>query len=427
MTPTPTLSRRDLLRGAAIAAFPAIVPARVLGALAPSNRINLAHIGTGNRGSDLMNGFLGIPECRVVAACDCFRSRRDAAAQRVGQAYGETPCRTYANFRELCAAPDIDAVVVATPDHWHVRAALEAVRNSKHVYVEKPLGYSIEQDLALRSAVRRYGVVFQYGTQQRSQPHMRWVCEMVLNGRIGTLRAVEVECPGGIGGGSTEPAPIPDGLDYDMYLGPAPWSPYTIDRCTPNGSYHISDFALGYIGGWGAHPLDIMSWGLGDGPDVVPVELEGSGYFPPAGLFDTSIVWDVQGKFADGKRFRFRGGPWGDKTTFIGDRGRIETSRSGIALLQPEKLRLEKLSPGERRLTVSDNHGADFINCCKTGRRTVAPVEAACRSDLVTQLSEIAIRTGRKVRWDTVAERIIGDESAARMAHRPMRAPWSLG
>ncbi len=424
------MNRREFVRhsgmvlGAAL--LPEIVPARALGARAPSKVVTLGHIGVGGRGTDLLNGFLGIGECRSVAVADCFRSRREGTAARIDAHYGATGCKAYADFRDLCADPGIDAVVVATPDHWHVLAALEAVRHGKSVYVEKPLGISVAADHALREAVRRHGVTFQYGTQQRSQDHMRWACELVLNGHLGKLKAVEVDSPGGIQGGSTTPASVPDGLDYDLYLGPAPEAPYTVDRCTPNGSYHVSDFALGYIAGWGAHPLDIMVWALGDCPESVPVEFEGTGVFPSYGLFDTAMVWDVRGKFADGKLFRFRG-PGEDRTTFIGERGTIAVSRGGVRLLDPPSLKDEKPRPGERRLAVDANHGANFIEGVRTGIRPASTIDGAVYSDTVSHLSDIAIRTGRRIRWDHVAERIVGDEAAARMLSRPMRAPWRLG
>lgn len=422
------MGRRELLARAAGAglALPAIVPGRVLGAGAPSRQVALAHIGVGGRGGDLMSGFLGLPECRVVAVSDCFRSRREAAARRADERYGGRGCRMYADFRELCADPGIDAVVVATPDHWHVLAALEAVRCGKHVYVEKPLGISVEQDHALRDAVLRSGAVFQYGTQQRSQGHMRWACEMVMNGRLGRLKAIEVVSPGGVQGGSTEPAPVPADLDYDRLLGPAPEAPYTVDRCTSSGSYHISDFALGFIAGWGAHPLDIMTWALGDGPESVPVEFEGSGVFPSSGLFDTALAWDVRGRFADGKTFRFTG-PGGDLTTFIGERGVIGVSRGGFVRIEPTSLRDEKPGPGDRRLRASDNHGANFIEAVKRGGGTVSTIAGAVASDTVSHLSDIAIRTARRIRWDTAHETISGDAAAARMLRRPMRAPWRIG
>ena len=417
--------RHTALAGAATTVAPYFVPSRVLGEDAPSKKIAVGHIGVGGRGSGLMGAFIGQPECRVVAVSDCFASRRERAAYRVDGHYKAEGCRKYADFRELCADPGIDAVVVATPDHWHVLAALEAVRNGKHVYVEKPLGISIEQNHTLREACRRYGAVFQYGTQQRSQAHMRWVCEMVINGRLGKLQAVEVDSPGGIQGGSTEPIPVPDDLDYDMFLGPAPQAPYTKDRCSSNGSYHISDFALGFIAGWGAHPLDIMIWGLGDVPESVPVEFHGTGVFPAFGLYDTAMRWDVRGKFADGTLFRFRG-PGEDRTTFIGDKGRIAVSRGGIRELDPPSLEGTRLEPGEKRLHVNTNHAGDFLAAIRTGLRNACPIEVACWSDAVSHLSDIAIRTGRTIRWDPIGEEIVDDPAASRMLTRPLRAPWSL-
>lgn len=425
------LGRREFIKRSAVAAsavfaVPEIIPARVLGADAPSKKVTLGHIGVGGRGSDLLGGFLGIPDCRVVAVADCFKSRRENRVRQIDAHYGAAGCKAYADFRELVADAGIDACVVATPDHWHVLAALHAVRNGKHVYVEKPLGIAYEQDQTLREECRRFNVVFQYGTQQRSMGHMRWAVEMVTNGRIGKLQAVEVDSPGGIQGGSTTPIPVPDDLDYDLWLGPAPEAPYTADTCTANGTYHIYDHALGFIAGWGAHPLDIMIWGLGDVPAAMPVEYEGTGIFPSAGLFDTAMAWNVTGRFADGKRFAFRG-PGEDRTTFIGDKGTIAVSRGGIRLLEPAALKGEKLRPGEKRAYVSNNHGGNFIDCIKSGLPTVVPVESACFSDAVSHLSDIAIRTGRKIHWDPEKEVILNDESASRMLSRPMRAPWSLG
>ena len=421
------MNRRQFMQRSALtigaAAFPAIVPSRVLGKDAPSNNITIGHIGVGSRGTDLINGFRGIPDCRVIAVSDCFNSRRDIAVKATDAVYGGAGCKSYADFRELCADPRIDAVVVATPDHWHVLAALEAVRNGKHVYVEKPLGISIESDKALRNAVQRYGVVFQYGTQQRSMDHMRWACEMVINGRLGKLKAVEIVCPGNSEGGSTTPALVPEDLDYNRLLGPAPWSPYTVDRCTSSGSYFISDFALGFVGGWGAHPLDIMLWALGDTRDAVPVEYEGTAVFPRAGLFDSPLSWDVRGRFADGKLFSFTASG-SDLTTFIGEKGKIAVGRGGFGDIYPASLRYEKLRPGEKRLTASSNHGGNFIDAIKGGTRAVTTVESACYSDFISHLSDIAMRTGRKIHWDHISETIVGDPAAARMIHRPYYNGW---
>jgi len=292
------------------------------------------------------------------------------------------------------------------------------------VYVEKPLGLSMEEDIAIRREVQRYGRIFQYGTQQRSLAHVRFGCELVRNGRIGKLQTIDVTAPSyGYEGGSMEPIPVPEGLDYDLWLGPAPWRPYTKDRCTPWGTYWCSDNAHGFIGGWGAHPLTDMVWALGDNAaDAVPVEYEGTGKFG-AGLFDAPYDWDIRGKFGNGVDFHFT--PGGDLVTATGDKGRVYISRGGLRT-EPESLLQEKFGPNEIRLYESRNHMGNFLDCVRSRRRTVAPVEVAVMSDTITQLSMIAILTSRKIRWDPEREVILNDPGASQLMTRAMRAPWHL-
>jgi predicted dehydrogenase len=419
----PTTSRRSFLKWAGAAALPAIVPAKVLGAQAPSNDVTLGSIGVGGRGTAIMNEAAGQPGVKVVAVCDAFQDRRERHAARFNERYGGRVCRPYRDLRELLARDDIDAVTIGTPDHWHVPAALMAVRAGKDVYVEKPLGLSMEELWAIRREVRRYGRVFQYGTQQRSIAHVRFGCELVRNGRLGKLQSVEVTAPSyGFEGGSLEPIPVPPGLDYDLWLGPAPWRPYTKDRCTPWGTYWVADNAHGFIGGWGAHPLTDMVWALGDGPDAVPVEYQGTGKFG-SGLFDAAYDWDIRGRFANGVDFHFL--PGDDCTTIVGTRGRVAISRARLQA-EPESLLRERIGPEETRLYESRHHMGNFIDCVRTRRPTVAPVEVAVRSDTITQLSVIAIQTGRKIRWDSVHENILGDPGAEQLLTRAMRPPWHL-
>jgi len=342
----------------------------------------------------------------------------------VNQRYGGDYCRPYGDLLEMLERPDIDAVFVATPDHWHVPAAIRAVRAGKDVYVEKPLGLSLEQIQVMRETCRRHGTVFQYGTQQRSSAHVRHGCELVLNGRIGKLQSIEVVSPGSSAGGSTDPIPVPEGFDFNRWLGPAPRAPYTRDRCTSSGAWFISDFALGFIAGWGAHPLDVMTWALGDGPESVPVEQEGIGTFPAEGLFDTATSWDLRGRFADGATFRFRG-PGENLTVFTGEKGTVSISRAWLKT-EPETLGVERIGPEEHRLLESLNHGGNFIEAGRSRGPTVSPVGAAVRSDTVSHLGDIALRTRTRVRWDTARERIVDNEPADRMRIRPMRAPWSV-
>lgn len=424
-----SVTRRTFLKTAAVAgaavAFPTIVPCSVFGANAPSNRITLGMIGCGDRTNSLHPPFLQLTDCQIVAVCDPYKSRRDAKAQWVDSGYGTKGCRAMGDFRDLVARKDIDAVVIATQDSWHVPTALAAVRAGKDLYVEKPLGLSIHEDLVLLKAVTQYGRVFQYGTQQRSMDHCRRACELVRNGLIGKIKSVEVHSPGSSTGGSTAAAPVPEDLDYEMYLGPTPMVPFTKDRCTTAGSWYISNFALGFIAGWGAHPLDLMVWGLGDSPDAVPVEFEGTGKFPDSGLFDTATEWDIRGKFAGGASFRFLGGAIGDLTRFVGEKGTIDVSRGGMAS-DPKGLLDEKLPADGVRLVRSGNHGQSFLDAIKTRQHPVSPIHAAVYSDTVSHLADVAMRTGRKIKWDIAKQSIVDDEAAIRMMRRPMRAPWTL-
>jgi len=422
------LTRRDLFKfgaaAGAAAALPAIVPSSVFGAAAPSNRVTLAHIACGGRSGGLTGGFIRLADCRIVAACDPFKSRREGKANGVNRHYKANVCKPYNDFREMLDRDDIDAVVIATPDHWHVPAAIAAARAGKDMYVEKPLGLAMDWNIALRKAVHQYGRIFQYGTQQRSQGHMRLGCELVRNGYIGQIKAVEVRSPAGHGLGSTTPIPVPAGFDYDLWLGPAPQAPYTKDRCTNRGAYHISAYALGYIAGWGAHPLDIAVWGMGDCPQAVPVEYEGKGRFPTEGLFDTATSWDVRGRYANGVKFRFFG-PGGDLTTFIGTEGTVALSRGGWRT-NPPSLKTAKLRPGELHLYNSNNHAGTFIDCIKSRRQTISPIDVAVWSDTISHLSEIAIRTERKISWDPQKEVILGDDAACRTLTRAIREPYRL-
>lgn len=421
------ITRRGFLQRAAAAgaalSVPTIVPASVFGATAPSHQIAVGAIGVGGRGTGLLMEAAGDPRVRVLGVCDVFRDRREQRAAALNQRYGSPVCTPYADLREMLAREDIDAVTIGTPDHWHVPAALLAVRSGKDVYVEKPLGVSMEQDLALRREVQRYGRIFQYGTQQRSMAHIRVGCELVRNGRLGKLQAVEVTAPSyGYEGGSLDPLPVPENLDYELWLGPAPWRPYTKDRCTCWGAYWISDYAHGFIGGWGAHPLTDMVWALGDDWNAVPVEYEGTGKFG-SGLFDAPYDWDIRGRFANEVQFHFT--PGGDCVTFLGERGRVAISRGGLRV-EPESLLQEKIGANEIRLEESRSHMGNFLDGVQTRRPTVAPIEVAVISDTVTQLSMIAILTGRKIRWDPQRETIRDDPGALQLWTRAMRSPWHL-
>ncbi len=433
---TQKLSRRRFLKGATAAvAAPYVITSTALGqgdVPAASERVALGHIGVGVRGTGLLlNGFLHAPNSRSVAICDPFTDRREGRAARINAHYGEASgkgCAAYRDFRELLARDDIDAVVIATTDHWHVPIGLAAVKAGKDVYIEKPLGLSIEQNQAMRAAVRRYRAIFQYGTHQRSlSPHCAFACELVRNGYLGVIKEVRVDAPGSGPGGSTTPIPVPEGFDYDLWLGPAPVTPYTADRCTNLGSYYNYDNSIGLIAGWGAHPLDIAHWGF----PHTPVEYEGTGTIPTTGLFNVLSKWDVRGRYADGTAFHFKdsgdyfGGGGPDNTTFVGEEGTVAASRGAIDA-EPKSLLKVKIRPDEIHLLKSNNHYQGFIDSVKSRVDPVSVIESAVQTDIISHLGDIAIRTGRKIQWDPEKEEIVGDAEAARLCSRPMRSPWRL-
>ena len=406
-------TRRRFLKaaGASVLAVPFIAPSSILGnneKAAPSDRVTLGHIGVGGRGGSLLGGFRGLRDAQPVAFADPFRSRRERWAKQLGG-------KAYNDFRELLVRDDIDAVVVATQDHWHVPITIAAARAGKDMYVEKPLGISIRHDQAARAEVKKHKRVFQYGTQQRSSAHCRFGCELVRSGYVGKVHKIEVIAPNGARGGSTTEIPVPDDLDYDMWLGPAPTAPYTKDRTTRAGAWHFYDYAIGFIAGWGAHPLDILQWGY-ESQKAGPVDVQGTGVIPTEGLFNTVVDWDVTYKYGNGLTVTLK--PGGDSTKFIGEKGWVQVRRGGIDA-NPKSLLKTKLGDGDVRLQTSPRQDQNFIDCVKSRNEPVSPIDDAFYSD-------IAIRTGRKIRWDQDKEMIIGDADAAKRMSRPLRAPWTL-
>ncbi|MCU0960096.1 MAG: Gfo/Idh/MocA family oxidoreductase [Pirellulaceae bacterium] len=437
---TRRYSRRQFLRRAAQAAscaIPVIIPAAALGRAgraAPSERIVIGCIGVGNMGTADMRALMTIPDAHVVAVCDVNRTMRDRAQQLVDTQYGGAHCAAYNDFRELLDRRDIDAVSIASLDSWHVLHALAAVRAGKDVYVEKPLGMSINEIKVLRDAVHRYGRVFQFGTQQRSSLEFRRACELVLNGRVGHVHTIKV----GVHAGATErsglktytPEPVPDWLDYDLWLGPARWSPYTTARLTYPHWFHISDYSLGYVSGWGIHHIDIAQWG--NGTELTgPVEIEGTARFPDDdALCDNPLSWDTRMKYANGVNLIFTGsGPGFDGVrhgiTFEGTDGWVWVNRGSMDA-EPKSLRKEQIGPGEIHLPVSTFHQANFLECVRTRQKPICHIDVAVRSDTVCQLAWCAFHLQRKLHWDPAQEVFVNDPEANAKLTRPLRAPWRL-
>ena len=452
------LNRRDFLKTAShvvgtAAGFPYVVPSEVLGgngSTAPSNKIVMGFVGVGSMGGGgHVRGFIPQKDVRAVAACDVRAIFRQQAKQRIDRHYGDNGCAVYHDFRELLARPDIDAVCIATPDHWHVLIAIEAAKNGKDMYMEKPVDVHVAAARALRDAVNRYGIVFQFGTQQRSNRDFRFACELVRNEKIGKLHTIVVGSLTSIEFPNQPSKPTPDAeeFDYDMWLGPAPWSAYTYQRCASRAMgtdglwTHIYDYSLGGISGaWGIHHIDIAQWGNGT-DHTGPIEIRGSGMIPRDGLADTPTQWRVEHTYANGVKMihtdyrnaangyhQFSSGALQHKgcgILFVGDQGWVIVSRGGMDA-DPKSLLQATIGPNEVRLPISREHRRNFLDCVKTRSQTICPVDTAVRSDTICHLDDIAIRTGRKLRWDPAAEQFIGDDTANRMLRRPMRSPWHL-
>ena len=432
------VSRRRFLQAmVAAAAAPQFVPARVFAAeTAPSKTIQLGHIGVGGQGTSLLNNFVGVAGAKSVAVCDPYRARRERAAGIVKQRQGHDP-KLYSDFRELLADPGIDAVVIASPDHWHVPLGLAAVRAGKDVYIEKPLGKSLAQNRAMLEACRKHDRIFQYGTQQRSQELIHRGIELVRNGHIGDLQRLEIWAPkGSDGGGSLDEIPVPEGLDYDLYLGPAPMKPCTKDRITSAASWYCSDYAIGFVAGWGAHPLDVAIWGI-DSDQAGPYTLAGTGKFPEKpGLFDTLSSWDVNLKFADGLTARFMSSDiaqpvvkayrqdWmGDGTTFFGSKGWISLSRGGCAASNPEQLKIRE--PGPKTVPYHNRYYASFVESVRNHATSIAPIDHAVRSDAISHLSVIAIKAAKEITWDPKAYRIAAPDGLNDQLNVAVRGAWA--
>ncbi len=372
--------------------------------------------------------FLEMPDVRILAVCDVWNKFRNKSKETVDKKYGNTDCNAYNDFREIISRDDIDAVVIASPDHWHAIMTIAAAKAGKHIYCEKPLTRTVAEGAAVREAIKKYGVVFQHGTQQRSDPRMVFGCELVLNGRIGKLQNVKLGIPGGARLGVQSVEPVPAGFDYDMWLGPAPLAPYCKKRCEGGIShswYFLSDYCIGHLSGWGAHHIDSAAQGCGT-DYTGPVEVEGKGDFPAEGLYDTAVTWKIKYTFANGVT-------WDCTDTSQNKMGIIFEGTDGWVYIwrdtieaKPKELLREIIRPDEIRLYKSTDHRRNFIDCIKTGGQTASPIEVAHRSNTICSLGDIAMRLGRKLKWDPEKEQFAEDGEANRMLSRPYRSPWRL-
>ncbi len=446
--------RTNLAAALGAASLPHLVPVSVLGQgqTAPNSRIQVGCIGVGPQGRGVMSNFLPQTDCRVIALCDIAKRNLDAALQMVNGHYKDQACAKHHDYRELLRRADLDAVLIATPDHWHVPVAVAAARANKDMYVEKPLGLSVEEDQLLRTVCRQQQRIFQFGTQQRSGREFRHACELVRNGRIGSLRQINVWAAASRPGGPTKPVAHPADLDYDRWLGPAREMPYTDGKAfdgdppdTWKTWWFNSDYALGFVAGWGVHPLDIAYWGH---PGMMrgKVTVEGQGVIPTEGACNTAVAFDVRFAFADGVRMTFRGTrnnyepvtpmndlrPWEQKygraidhgTAFEGTEGWVLVDRGAIRT-SPEDLIEVKFGPSDHQLIKSDNHVRNFLDSIRSRQPAICPIEDSVQADILCHLSDIATRVGHPVTWDPDKEQFVDDPDAnARLKMRPARQGW---
>ncbi|MHC4947437.1 MAG: Gfo/Idh/MocA family protein [Planctomycetota bacterium] len=429
MPDAPAWTRRRFLAAAAApAAFPTVVIGRP-DAPPPGDRITVGLIGCGGMGWANLAGFLRRPEVQVLAVCDPDRARREDVRLRVDRHYArQSPsgiaggCVACNDFRDLLARPDIDAVIVASPDHWHALHVVAAARAGKDIYGEKPLSLTVRQGRVMSDAVRRYGRIFQTGSQQRSDERFRHACELVRNGRIGRVRTVTCGLPGGEITGNHPPIPVPEGFDYDLWLGPAPAEPYCEHR-THYVFRHILDYSGGKLTDWGAHHVDIAQWALGT-TESGPVRVDGAGEFPRDGLWNAALQYDLTCDYADGVRLlvtsRVENG-----VRFEGDEGWVFVSRGQIDA-EPKSLLTARMHPNEVHLPRSRDHHQDFLDAVRARREPIAPIEQAHRTITIAHLGNISMQLGRAIDWDPRQELVVDDETATRLLDRPMRAPWRL-
>jgi predicted dehydrogenase len=444
--------KQTLLAGAGVLAAPVVLPSSVFGKNAPSNRINIGAIGTGRISRDHdMPGVWKYDHARIIAVADYDPKRVAEAKQYVENYYSKktnapySGVTTYADYRDLLANKDIDAVLISTPDHWHAKNAIDAVRAGKHVYLQKPASLTIAEGRKMSDAVNASGRILQIGSQQRSMEQFRVACELVRNGRIGILKEIEVRLPGDPPGGNTEEMPVPKGFNYDAWLGQTPYVYYTVERVHPQQGYgrpgwlRCEQFGAGMITGWGAHHFDIAHWAM-DMEYSGPVEVQGKADFATGGLWDVHGNYETEMLYSNGVIVRgvteSQEKPNG--VLFTGSEGWIFVSRGNYAASPNEPISAKSkalqasdikiLSPltdnDPVRLMVSNDHHGDWLDSIRSGRKNITPAEVGHRACTACLLQHIAMKLPRRLYWDPVTERFSNDDEANSMLARHHRPPY---
>lgn len=454
-------SRRDFIKTTSkgivatsiLAGFPSIVPSTVFGKSSPGNRINVGMIGTGriSRVHD-MPGVWKYDNARIVAVCDLDTKRLQDAKDLVNGFYTKQTGKsydgvtTYSDYRELLQNKDIDAVVISTPDHCHAIIGIHSVHAGKDVYLQKPASLTIDEGRVLSDAVHHTGRILQIGSQQRSSPQFRYAAELVRNGRIGQLKAVEIGLPGDPSGDVEPEMPVPKNLNYDAWLGSTPVVYYTEKRVHPQADYsrpgwlRCEQFGAGMITGWGSHHVDSAHWAM-DTEYIGPVEVWGTAEFPKSGLWDVHGDFKTEALYANGVKMTISGNfPNGIK--FYGTEGWIFVSRGDESVTASDpasKLKDNKalaasdpkiitsvIGPDEIHLYESKDHHGDWLDCIMTRRQPIAPIEVGHRSCSTCLIHHIAMKTKRKLYWDPAKERFKNDDQANALLTRPQRKPYTM-
>ncbi len=392
-----------------------------------SSRITMGAIGLGGQGTHNLKSFLTFEDVQVLAVCEVDAQRRQAAKNLVDSAYGNTSCAAYNDFHDILARDDIDTVLIATPDHWHALLAIEAAKAGKDIYCEKPISLTVAEGRAVVETMKRYGTVYQSGTQRRSIASFRFGVDIARSGLLGRLQTLHCYYDYGPTCPPQPVEPVPEGFDYDRWLGPAPFEPYTPLRCHVNFRW-IYDYSGGQLTDLGAHFVDLAQWAHGS-ELTSPTRYEGRAEFPRDGLYNTPVRFEVVATYPDGAKIVMHDqtepgrGPRGNK--FVGTDGWVSVDDTGRVTASSDAI-MRKLNAAQRGYEYMEGHHRDFIECVRMRAPTIAPPEVAHRSTTTCHVANICLRLGRPLTWDPVAERFVNDPAADGMLARAMRAPWRL-
>ena len=418
-------TRRQFMKSAALA-LPTFGALRLQAeGPAPSEQINLGFIGAGIHGGGYnLPHFLKISEARVLAVCDVYADRAVAARDQVNAAYGNTDCATHADFREILARPDIDAVVISTPDHWHVLMSVLAARAGKDVFCEKPT-LTIHEGRVLVDEIARAGVIYQGGIEDRAIDIYHRMAEIVRNGRLGTLERIRVALPAGDPFPKEEPVPVPEGLDYELWLGPAPFTPYTPTKLGAQQWRNNFDYSGGKLTDWGAHLIDTAQVAISQ-EHGGPVEVAGKGDFPVNAMANTATHYALNYRYASGVTMEVKSD--GAGVGFYGSEGWIKSNgwREPMEASDPEILNAVFPTETNKMYPLPVGEHQAFIDGVKSRRAPYYTPEDIHRLSTTMHLGNISMRLGRKLIWDPMKEEFTGDAEANSMRTKPMREPWSL-